>query len=144
MRAPGRPKGEYRRAQPDACPLRRGRTPRARGFTLDEVLVAVAVIAIALGAGLRAAGVLVDNSQRLGDVIAAQWCAENQLTQLKLTRQFPGIGSSEFSCEQLGRRYHGSLQVAATQYGDLRLVDAIVGDDAGHRLVRLSTLLYRP
>ena len=115
-----------------------------RGFTLVEVLVAVAVIAIALGAGLRAAGVLVDNSQRLGDVIAAQWCAENQLTQLKLTRQFPGIGSSEFGCEQLGRQYHGSLQVAATQYGDLRLVDAIVADDAGHRLVRLSTLLYRP
>lgn len=117
---------------------------RARGFTLVEVLVAVAVIAIALGAGLRAAGVLVDNSQRLGDVIAAQWCAENQLTQLKLTRQFPDIGASAFACEQLGRLYQGSVQVAATQYGDLRLVDAIVSDAAGHTLVRLSTLLYRP
>ena len=115
-----------------------------RGFTLVEVLVAVAVIAIALGAGLRAAGVLVDNSQRLAEVIAAQWCAENQLTQLKLTRQFPGIGASDFSCEQLGRQYSGSLQVAATQYGDLRLVDAIVADAGGHPLVRLSTLLYRP
>ena len=116
----------------------------ARGFTLVEVLVAVAVIAIALGAGLRAAGVLVDNSQRLADIIAAQWCAENQLTQLKLTRRFPGIGARDFSCEQLGRHYSGSLQVAATQYGDLRLVDAIVVDDGGHSLVRLSTLLYRP
>ena len=66
----------------------------ARGFTLVEVLVAVAVIAIALGAGLRAAGVLVDNSQRLADIIAAQWCAENQLTQLKLTRQFHGWNPS--------------------------------------------------
>ena len=61
-----------------------------RGFTLVEVLVAVAVIAIALAAGLRAAGVLIDNSQRLSDVIAAQWCAENHLTNLKLSRQFPG------------------------------------------------------
>jgi general secretion pathway protein I len=116
----------------------------ARGFTLVEVLVAVAVIAIALAAGLRAAGVLVDNSQRLADVVAAQWCAENHLSNLKLTRQFPGIGETEFTCEQLGRRYGGRAQVAATQYADLRLVDAMVSDDTGRQLVRLSTLLYRP
>ena len=65
--------------------------------------MAVAVIAIALAAGLRAAGVLVDNAQRLSDVLAAQWCAENHLANLKLTRQFPGVGESEFGCEQLGR-----------------------------------------
>jgi general secretion pathway protein I len=118
--------------------------PAARGFTLVEVLVAVAVIAIALAAGLRAAGVLVDNSQRLADVIAAQWCAENHLVNLNLTRQFPGIGETEFACEQLGRRYSGRAQVSATQYGDLRLVDARISDDAGRQLVRLSTLLYRP
>ena len=115
-----------------------------RGFTLVEVLVAVAVIAIALAAGLRAAGVLIDNSQRLSDVIAAQWCAENHLTNLKLARQFPGIGESEFACEQLGRHYSGRTQVASTQYVDLRLVDASVSDDSGRQLVRLATLLYRP
>jgi general secretion pathway protein I len=116
----------------------------APGFTLVEVLVAVAVIAIALAAGLRAAGVLVDNSQRLSDVIAAQWCAENYLTNLKLTRQFPGIGETPFDCEQLGRRYGGRAQVAATQFADLRLADAVVTDESGRQLVRLTTLLYRP
>jgi general secretion pathway protein I len=105
--------------------------------------VAVAVVAIALGAGLRAAGVLIDNAQRLTDVIAAQWCAENQLTNLKLTRQFPGVGESDFACEQLGRTYNGRMQVASTQYVDLRLVDAGVSDESGRQLVRLSTLLYR-
>ena len=119
-------------------------TQRAHGFTLVEVLVAVAVVAIALAAGLRAAGVLVDNSQRLADVIAAQWCAENYLTNLKLTKQFPGIGESTFSCDQLGRRYPGRVQVASTQYADLRLVDTSISDDGGRHLVRLSTLLYRP
>jgi general secretion pathway protein I len=117
--------------------------PANHGFTLVEVLVAAAVVAITLGAGLRAAGVLVDNSQRLADVIAAQWCAENHLANLKLTRQFPGIGESTFACEQLGRSYSGRLQVSGTQYVDLRLVDASVSDETGRQLVRLPTLLYR-
>jgi general secretion pathway protein I len=114
-----------------------------RGFTLVEVLVAVAVIAIALGAGLRAAGVLIDNSQRLSDVMASQWCAENHLANLKLTRQFPGVGETEFACEQLGRRYAGAMSVSGTQYADLRLADVRIADDAGRQLVRLSTLIYR-
>jgi len=116
----------------------------ARGFTLVEVLVAVAVIAIALAAGLRAAGVLVDNAQRLADVIAAQWCAENHLVNLKLSTQFPSVGESDFACEQMGRSYRGRAQVANTQYADLRLVDASISDDTGRQLVRLSTLLLRP
>ncbi|HMO48980.1 MAG TPA: type II secretion system minor pseudopilin GspI [Rubrivivax sp.] len=117
---------------------------RQHGFTLVEVLVAVAIVAIALAAGLRASGVLVDNAQRLSDVLAAQWCAENYLTNLKLTRQFPGIGETAFACEQLGREYQGRALIAGTQYADLRLADAIVSDDAGRQLVRLTTLLYRP
>jgi len=116
---------------------------RLRGFTLVEVLVAVAVVAVTLGAGLRAAGVLVDNSQRLSEVIAAQWCAENHLVNLKLTRQFPGVGDIDFACDQLGRHYLGRLHVAGTQWVDLRLVEAGISDESGHQLVRLHTLLYR-
>jgi general secretion pathway protein I len=117
---------------------------RPRGFTLVEVLVAVAIVAVALAAGLRASGVLVDNAQRLGDVVAAQWCAENQLTGMRLAKVFPGVGDTEFACEQLGRRFVGRTTASLTQYTDLRMVDATVADEAGHMLVRLTTLLYRP
>jgi general secretion pathway protein I len=116
----------------------------ARGFTLLEVLVALAVTAIALGAGLRAAEVLIDNAQRLSDVVAAQWCAENQLTELRLQRQFPGVGDSDFSCEQLGRTYSGKLSTRPTPNPGFRRVDASVADDAGRPLVTLSTVLGRP
>jgi general secretion pathway protein I len=117
---------------------------RRRGFTLVEVLVAVAIVAVALAAGLRASGVLVDNAQRLDDVVLAQWCAENQLASLRLGKVFPAVGDAEFGCEQMGRRYTGRTTTTQTQYTDLRLVDAAVGDDAGHQLVRLTTLLSRP
>ncbi|WP_374678133.1 type II secretion system minor pseudopilin GspI, partial [Piscinibacter sp.] len=79
----------------------------ARGFTLIEVLVGVAIVAVTLGAGIKAAGALTNNAQRLAEVTAAQWCADNQLTGLKLTKQFPSVGDGDFGCEQLGRAYRG-------------------------------------
>lgn len=116
---------------------------RGRGFTLLEVLVALAVVAIALAAGLRAAGVLSDNAERLGDVIAAQWCADNQLTELRLRHVFPGVGDSDFSCEQLGRSYRGKLVTRPTPNPSFRRVDAAVSSEDGRPLVTLSTVVGR-
>ena len=114
-----------------------------RGFTLIEVLVALAVVAVTLGAGLRAAASLTDNAERLSQVMAAQWCADNQLTGLRLARVLPGIGDADFSCEQLGRSYPGKLVTRPTPNPNFRRVDAIVSDEAGHPLVTLSTVLSR-
>jgi general secretion pathway protein I len=115
----------------------------ARGFTLIEVLVAVTVIAVALGAGIRAAGALTSNAQRLADISAAQWCADNQLTALKLGQEFPGVGDSDFECQQLGRRYVGKLMVRPTPNPNFRRIDAQLFDEGNLPVLTLSTILPR-
>jgi general secretion pathway protein I len=115
----------------------------AHGFTLIEVLVALTVVAITLGAGIKAAGALTGNTQRLSDVIAAQWCADNHLTGLKLARQYPGIGDSEFVCEQLGKTYRGQVAIRPTPNPNFRRVDANMSDEDGQNILRLSTILGR-
>ena len=115
----------------------------ARGFTLIEVLVALAIVAVTLGAGIKAAGSLTNNTARLADITAAQWCADNQLVGLKMTRRYPDIGDSPFTCEQLGRTYVGKLIVRNTPNPNFRRVDARILDDNGTTLLLLSTILGR-
>ncbi len=115
----------------------------ARGFTLIEVLVALAIVAVTLGAGIKAAGALSNNAARLAEVSEAQWCADNQLTGLKLSKQYPGVGDSDFSCEQLGLTYVGKLQVRPTPNPNFRRVDALIANSAGEPVLSLSTVLAR-
>lgn len=116
---------------------------KQKGFTLIEVLVALVIVAIALGAGIKAAGALANNADRLAQVSAAQWCAENLLTELRLNQQFPDIGESPVSCEQLGRSYGGKLRVSPTPNPLFRRVDADITDDQGQPMLTLSTIMGR-
>lgn len=111
-----------------------------KGFTLVEVLVALAIVAIALGAGLRAASSLADNSERLGLVTAAQWCADNELVRIRLSRQFPPVGDSDFSCQQAGWTLTGRLNVRPTPNPNFRRLEATVWDTRSRVAVPLYTL----
>jgi len=118
----------------------------SRGFTLIEVLVALAVIAITLAAGLQATGALTRAAVRQSDQWLAQMCAENELTRLRLQRQLPGTGDSEMPCEQAGRLLRVRLAVLPTPNPNFRRVDAVVeGDVDGNtlRLLSLSTIIGR-
>jgi len=117
--------------------------PRVRGFTLIEVLVALAIVAVTLGAGIKAAGSLTANTARLAEVTAAQWCADNKLTELKLRGQFPDIGDGDFNCDQLGRTYAGKLIVRPTPNPNFRRVDARLLDADARQILLLSTILGR-
>lgn len=120
-----------------------GEGRRTAGFTLIEVLVALAIVAVTLAAGSRAAETLLRSSARFSDVTLAQWCADNTLNNLKFTHQLPNVGSSEQSCEQLGQRYTVQLTVQSTQNSSFRRVDVRVVDEQQAPVVSMSAVLSR-
>ncbi|MDP2162665.1 MAG: type II secretion system minor pseudopilin GspI [Hydrogenophaga sp.] len=116
------------------------RQRRPRGFTLVEVLVALAVVAITLTAGLQASGALTRAATRQTDQWLAQICAENELTRLRLVRQLPGVGDTAVNCEQAGHSLQVQLSVLPTPNPNFRRVDAVVVGPVDGREVRLLTL----
>ncbi|WP_349256423.1 type II secretion system minor pseudopilin GspI [Aquabacterium sp.] len=114
-----------------------------QGMTLIEVLVALAVVAMTLSAGIKAAGGLTLNAQRMTDLTLAQWCAENHLTALRLTKSYPSVGDSDFTCQQMGRELPGHMVVRPTPNINFRRVDTQIFDEDKQPIVSLSTILPR-
>lgn len=110
------------------------------GFTLIEVLVALAVVAIALAAGLQATGALTRSAERQSEQWLAQLCAENELSRLRLERQLPNVGDSSSNCVQAGRTLVVRLSVLPTPNPNFRRVDAVVESATGPSAVRLLNL----
>lgn len=78
---------------------------RSRGFTLLEVMVALAIFAIVAAVVLTAAGRSVNNAGRLEALTLAGWIADNRLTELQLQQPAPSIGREDQQLEFGGRQW---------------------------------------
>ena len=115
----------------------------ATGFTLLEVLVALVIVGTALGASLRAIGSLTQNSGDLRGAMMATWSAENRLTQIRLAKEWPAIGSREFSCVQGDLPLTCLENVFATPNPGFRRVEVAVVDarSPGRRIITMSQVV---
>ncbi|NBW54776.1 MAG: type II secretion system protein GspI [Betaproteobacteria bacterium] len=113
-----------------------------RGFTLIEVLVALAIVALCVMAGMRAAGSMTRNAERQWQVLLAQACADNSLYRLRLASTLPNVGESRVACPQAGLPLDVVLSVQTTPNPAFRRVDAQVFLQ-NTPLLRVSTVLGR-
>lgn len=113
-----------------------------RGLTLIEVMVALAITAIALMAASQAMRSLIHGAARQEQVVFAQLCAENALVGVKLGREFPAIGQRHSVCEQAGQEFQVTMHVSGTANPSFRRVQAQVLQ-AGESVLSVTALIGR-
>lgn len=99
----------------------------SRGFTLIEVLVALAVVAI-LAVGLSSAGQQVVHRQQLVEQkTLAHWIAMNKWAALNTQLEWPELGERTEFVEMAKQRWMVITKVESSQQEHFRLVHIRVG-----------------
>ena len=116
------------------------------GFTLFEVLIALAIVAIALSAAMRAASLGTETAIELKTRTLAGWVAQNRMAEHVALRDWPAAGSVAGIENQAGIDFVWQEKVSATQSQFFRRIeiDVFTTSDQQHRLNRLVGYLIKP
>ena len=114
-------------------------TRATRGFTLIEVLVALAIVAVALAAGMRTIAQSADGASLLKARTLALWVAENRLALAQLEDPAPATGTSRGEDAQAGLLFAWRRTVDSSPNPAFRRVEIVVEqtDLPGYALARL-------
>ncbi|MBX3704694.1 MAG: type II secretion system minor pseudopilin GspI, partial [Steroidobacteraceae bacterium] len=102
---------------------------RAGGFTLIEVVVALAIVGIGMFAVFKTIGDTAGNVAVLRDRTIAVWIADNRITEVRLSGQMPSVDQTSGDLEMAGRRWHWVAKVSQTPVDGLRRIDVSVRRD---------------
>lgn len=117
--------------------------PSERGFTLIEVLVALTVLAIALGAVIKVGGESGLLLTQLRGNTAAMAIAEDMTSRLQLSGDIPATGSREDRVEIGGREWRVTREVELGGVDGVLLVTHVVqATPPATGSAQLTTLLY--
>jgi general secretion pathway protein I len=90
------------------------------GFTLIEVLVAVTILAVAMGALIASGSGFVRDTAQLRDRYIASWVAQNRIAEIRIAKKWPATGEQSGLELMAGNQWEWRTQVEATQDQDMR------------------------
>jgi general secretion pathway protein I len=97
------------------------------GFTLLEVLVALAVFAVAAIALMRVSESQLQLSSRLEDKTFAHWVALNMVSEMQSNQDWPELGEQTGKVTMAGREWKIVVKTAVTPISRVRRIDVTVG-----------------
>jgi len=115
--------------------------PHQRGFTLLEVMVALAVLAITMGALIKVTDSYAFNAGYLQEKTLAQWVAENKAVEYQLMQEFPAVGSKSGETEMAKVDWQWRVKVSNTDDKRLRRLDISVALKQGDLDTPVTTLV---
>lgn len=114
---------------------------KPRGFTLLEVMVAMAVIGISLIAVIKTASDTTANTVYLQQRTFAHWVALDRIAELRSERDWPSRGVIKDDIEAFNRRWQWIQTTTETPEPSLRRVDvAVILADTGDEDFPLATM----
>ncbi len=99
---------------------------RTGGFTLLEILVALTIVALALGAAISGTGGHVESTDHLRNKTIAHWVALNRVTELQVAEPWPALGASSGSEEMTHREWRWTADVKQTPDAGVRRLEVAV------------------
>jgi len=99
---------------------------RGHGFTLIEVLVALAIIAFGLAAVFGQMNQSATAAARLRDKTLAEWVGLNAITELRLSGEYPGVGTRSDEVELADVRWRFEVAISETEGNYMRRADVSV------------------
>ena len=105
---------------------------QCRGFTLIEVLVALTIVALSLGAIITSSGSQASQALYLKQKTIAHWIALNEVTQLQINKVFPDTGSIDGSTEMANHEWFWVRTVKKTEDKNSRQITFQLFSDKKH------------
>lgn len=110
------------------------------GFTLIEVMVALTIIAISLGALISTSGAQAYSAAYLKQKTLAHWVAVNELTQIRINKEFPDLGDKKGSTKMANNEWHWIRTTKKTEDDNAREVTLTLYADKDYEK-NLTTLI---
>ena len=112
------------------------------GFTLLEVLVALAIIALGMAAVIKTVASVTVNSAYLRDKTFAYWVAQNQMAEIELSPVKPKMGFTDGDESLAGITWYWTTSVDKTEDPDTNRVEVTVRMDKDKKAHNYATLVY--
>lgn len=120
---------------------------KQKAFTLVEVMVALAVIALGLAAVIKTVTSTTNNTIYLRDKTLAYWVAQNQISEIEVSTAAPKNGFTDGQETLAGLTWHWTRKVEGTEDPDTSRVEVTVRKDkdrSAQNYATLITLLFNP